>query len=81
MPVLTNAMLADVLRYNFVNIAIRGVTIAGPLPAELQNYTVYAAAVPAASAAREEARALIGSLTRAETGPTWRAAGLEPAGN
>ena len=60
-------------------VAIKGVAIAGPLPASLQNYTVYAAAIPAASKAREEASALIAFLTRAQTGATWRAAGLEPA--
>jgi len=60
-------------------VAIKGVAIAGPLPAELQNYTVYAAAIAAASRAREEARALIAFLTRPENDGIWRAAGLEPA--
>jgi molybdate transport system substrate-binding protein len=60
-------------------IAIDGVAIAGPLPAETQSYTVYAAAIPAASGLREEAHALIGSITRREADETWRAAGLEPA--
>lgn len=60
-------------------VAIEGVTIVGPLPAELQNYTVYAAAIPRASAAPEEARALITSLTRPEADAVWREAGLEPA--
>jgi molybdate transport system substrate-binding protein len=61
-------------------VAIKGVAIAGPLPAALQNYTVYAAAVPATGKARADARALIGWITRADADPTWRAAGLEPAG-
>jgi molybdate transport system substrate-binding protein len=60
-------------------VAIKGVAIAGPLPAELQSYTVYAAAIPAASTAREEARGLMAFLTRPQTEATWRAAGLEPA--
>jgi molybdate transport system substrate-binding protein len=60
-------------------VAIKGVTIAGPLPAELQSYTVYAAAIPATSRGREAASALIAFLTRPQTAPTWRAAGLEPA--
>ncbi len=60
-------------------VAIEGVTIAGPLPAELQNYTVYAAAIARASRAPEEARALIASLTRREAESAWRAAGLEPS--
>ena len=37
-------------------LAIKGVTIAGPLPAELQNYTVYAGAIPRAGKAGDEAR-------------------------
>jgi molybdate transport system substrate-binding protein len=60
-------------------VAIKGVTIAGPLPAELQNYTVYAGAIPRASAAGEAARALMASLTRADADAVWREAGLEPA--
>jgi len=60
-------------------VAIAGVAIAGPLPAELQNYTVYAGALPRASTRGEEARALMASLTRADAAAAWRAAGLEPA--
>jgi molybdate transport system substrate-binding protein len=60
-------------------VAIKGVTIAAPLPAALQNYTVYAAAVATASTVRAEAQALIGWLTRDEAGSAWHAAGLEPA--
>jgi molybdate transport system substrate-binding protein len=59
--------------------AIAGVTIAGPLPAELQNYTVYAGAVPVASRAGEVGRALIAWITRPEADHAWRAAGLAPA--
>jgi molybdate transport system substrate-binding protein len=60
-------------------VAINGVTIAGPLPAEVQNYTVYAAAVTATSQVQEQARALIATLTKPDASATWRAAGLEPA--
>src|SRR5262252_1199232 len=60
-------------------VAIKGVAIAGPLPGELQNYTVYAAAVTVASAAPAEARALIAWITRRDAEPAWHAAGLEPA--
>jgi molybdate transport system substrate-binding protein len=60
-------------------VAIKGVAIAGPLPAELQNFTVYAAAVPQASKVGEQARALIAALSRPGADDTWRAAGLEPA--
>ena len=60
-------------------VAVKGVTIAGPLPGELQNYTVYAAAVTAASSAPAEARALIAWITRRDAEPAWHAAGLAPA--
>jgi molybdate transport system substrate-binding protein len=60
-------------------VAIKGVAIAGPLPAELQNYTVYAGAIPRASQVGAEAKALIVSLTRPNADGVWRAAGLEPA--
>jgi molybdate transport system substrate-binding protein len=60
-------------------VAIKGVAIAGPLPAEVQNYTVYAGAIPRQSTAGEEAKALMVSLTRADADAIWREAGLEPA--
>lgn len=60
-------------------VAIKGVAIAGPLPAELQNYTVYAGAVPRAADPGAEAKALLASLTRPDADSVWRAAGLEPA--
>jgi molybdate transport system substrate-binding protein len=61
-------------------VAIPGVTIAAPLLAELQNYTVYAGALSAASTAGEGAHALIAWITRPDADAVWRAAGLEPAG-
>ncbi len=60
-------------------VAIKGVAIAGPLPAELQNYTVYAGAIPRASKLAAEAKALLTALTRSDADGVWRAAGLEPA--
>jgi len=60
-------------------VAIKGVAIAGPLPAELQSYTVYAGAIPRASRLAAEAKALMASLTRAHADGVWRAAGLDPA--
>jgi molybdate transport system substrate-binding protein len=60
-------------------VAIDGVAIAGPLPAELQNYTVYAAAAPRSSRAADDARALIDWLAWPDADVIWRSAGLEPA--
>ena len=60
-------------------VAIKGVAIAGSLPAEVQNYTVYAGAIPRASTRGGEAKALLASLTRSDADGVWRAAGLEPA--
>jgi hypothetical protein len=60
-------------------VAIKGVTIAASLPSELQNYTVYAAAVPRASQVGEAARELIAWIARSDADATWRAAGLEAA--
>jgi molybdate transport system substrate-binding protein len=59
-------------------VAIDGVAIAGPLPAELQNFTMYAAAIVGASAVELEAKRLIGALIAPSAGQAWRAAGLEP---
>jgi molybdate transport system substrate-binding protein len=61
-------------------VAVQGVTIAGPLPAELQNHTVYAAAIAVASREEKRARALMTWISRPEADATWRAAGLEPSG-
>jgi molybdate transport system substrate-binding protein len=61
-------------------VAIKGVTIAGPLPAELQNHTVYAAAIVGASREREAARALMAWIRRPGADATWREAELEPSG-
>jgi molybdate transport system substrate-binding protein len=60
-------------------VAIKGVAIAGPLPAELQNYTVYAGAIPRQSTVGEAAKALLASLTGPDADAVWREAGLEPA--
>ncbi len=58
---------------------VEGVTLVGPLPAELQNYTVYAAAV--ASNAREPvaAQALIDYMARPESAAVLKSKGMEPA--
>jgi molybdate transport system substrate-binding protein len=56
-----------------------GVTLVGPLPPEIQNYTVYAAGIATAAREKDAAAALVRFLA----GPTGAAAlkerGLEPA--
>jgi len=56
---------------------IKGVTMVGPLPADLQNYIVFTAAVPVKSAATEPALAYIKRLADPAEGPVWQKAGLE----
>jgi molybdate transport system substrate-binding protein len=57
----------------------KGVKVVGPLPGELHNANTYTAAIPAGSAARDAATALLRKLTDPATAARWTAAGLEPA--
>jgi molybdate transport system substrate-binding protein len=59
-------------------IAVKGAKLVGPLPGPLQDYTVYAAAIPKASTDPTNARAFVDSLTSAAMAPRWKAAGFEP---
>jgi molybdate transport system substrate-binding protein len=58
---------------------VAGVTLVGPLPAEIQNFTVYSAGVGAAAKDNAAARALIGFLAGPQALPIVRAKGMEPA--
>lgn len=58
---------------------VKGVSLVGPLPPQLQSYTLYAAGISAKSAAPEAAAAFIKFLTRADAVKQWKAAGIEPA--
>ena len=58
---------------------VKGVKVVGPLPGELHNANTYTAAIPAGSASREAAAALLRALTDPATRARWSAAGLEPA--
>ena len=60
------------------SMAVKGVKLAGPLPGTLQDYSVYAAAIPASSTDAAAARAFITALTSAAMAQTWRANGFEP---
>ncbi len=57
---------------------VRGAKVAGMLPASLENYTTYAAAIPAKSTHAEAARAYIAALTAATARQRWIDAGFEP---
>jgi molybdate transport system substrate-binding protein len=68
----------DIGLYNLSEIArYPGVVSAGPVPAAVQVYINYQAAVPASNAAPEPALALLKYLTTAAARPTWTKAGLE----
>ena len=59
-------------------IAVNGVKVAGLLPPSLQDYSAYAAAIPASSTDPAAARAFIAALTSAAMAERWRANGFEP---
>jgi molybdate transport system substrate-binding protein len=58
---------------------VKGVKVIGPLPGELHTANTYTAAIPAGSASRAAATALLRALTDPATRARWTAAGLEPA--
>lgn len=58
---------------------VKGVTLAGPLPAPLQVYTVYSAGVASNSVNPKEAMDFIRFLIRLESAKAWQDAGVEPA--
>jgi len=58
---------------------VKGVQVVGPLPGDLYFASTYTAAIPAGSAQRDGALALLRVLTDSTTRAGWTAAGLEPA--
>jgi molybdate transport system substrate-binding protein len=58
-------------------VPVKGVTLVGPLPAEIQYITVYAAGVSAAAQDSEAAKALIKVLTGPATEGVLKAKGME----
>jgi molybdate transport system substrate-binding protein len=58
-----------------------GTTLVGPLPAEIQNFTVYAAGVGTAAADGATARALVKFLSGPHALPIIEAKGMQPAGS
>ena len=60
---------------------VAGVTLVGPLPAEIQNFTVYAAGIGAAAKNGAAARALVNFLSGPHAVPIIKSSGMEPAGS
>jgi molybdate transport system substrate-binding protein len=60
---------------------VKGITLVGPLPKEIQNYTTYSAGLGANSKAPEAAKALVGFLTDPKVTPLIKDKGMEPAGS
>ena len=60
---------------------VKGITLVGPLPAEIQNYTVYAAGVGAHAKESDAAKALIKTLTSPAAAEVLKSKGMEPAGS
>jgi molybdate transport system substrate-binding protein len=59
---------------------VKGVTLAGPLPEEIQNYTIYAAGISAATKQAEAAEAFIKLLSGTRAAAVLKAKGMHPAG-
>ena len=58
---------------------VAGVTLVGPLPADLQNYIVFTAVIPATNADPGPAAGLSSkSLTAPAAHEVWRNAGMDP---
>ncbi|MBI3433709.1 MAG: substrate-binding domain-containing protein [Proteobacteria bacterium] len=62
-------------------VPVKEVVLVGPLPADIQNYTVYAGAVGAAARDGAAARALIEVLRGGAAAAVLKAKGMEPAGS
>lgn len=56
----------------------KGIIYLGPVPADLQSYTTYSAAITAGSANADIAKALISALRAPSTQAIVRASGMEP---
>src|SRR5262249_34989012 len=60
---------------------VKGVTLVGPLPADIQNYTVYAAGIGAQAKESEAAKALLKALFGPAAAEVLKSKGMEPAGS
>jgi molybdate transport system substrate-binding protein len=70
----------DIGLYNVSEIPrAKGVVLAGPVPAAVQVYINYDAAIPATNTAPEPALALLKYMVQPAALPVWKKAGLELA--
>jgi molybdate transport system substrate-binding protein len=60
---------------------VKAVTLVGPLPADIQNYTVYAAALGAQAKESDAAKALLKALSGPAAAEVLKSKGMEPAGS
>jgi|ERR1700685_2754881 len=58
---------------------VKGAVLVGPLPAEIQNFTVYSAGMSTAAKDGAAARALVKFLAGPHAGPIIKAKGMQPA--
>jgi ABC-type molybdate transport system substrate-binding protein len=58
-------------------VPVKGVVVAGPFPAALQNYITYSVAVVKGSTSPDDARAFIADATSAARAPIWKSGGFE----
>ncbi|HEV2957760.1 MAG TPA: substrate-binding domain-containing protein, partial [Xanthobacteraceae bacterium] len=58
---------------------VKGAMLVGPLPADIQNYTVYTAAIGTAARDRAAAQALVKYLSGPAAAAVLKAKGMEPA--
>jgi molybdate transport system substrate-binding protein len=58
-------------------VPVKGVTLVGPLPQEVQNYTTYTASLGAATLNATAARALIETLAGPAALPVLKSRGME----
>jgi molybdate transport system substrate-binding protein len=59
-------------------LAVPGVSLAGPLPPEIQNWTTYAGAIASDTANPDQARAFLATLSAPDVRPLLTAKGLTP---
>jgi len=61
-------------------VPVRGVTLVGPLPKEIQNITTYAGGLSSGSKTPAQARQLLDALHDAKAAEVLKSKGMEPAG-